>query len=115
MQHGWRAMLHVVYAEIDRKSQPRDWSSCPIVCMIKPNESIKKGAIGLKTLRQLLGEISQEELGRRISASVKTISRWEGGGKAQLSIPQIKALETELESVGLKFSDLSDDLSLNSK
>jgi transcriptional regulator with XRE-family HTH domain len=79
--------------------------------MIESNQS-NKGVIGLKTLRELLGGISQEELGRRISASVKTISRWEGGGTAQLSIQQIKALETQLESVGLKFRDLADDLSL---
>lgn len=29
-----------------------------------------------------------------------------------LSIPQVKALEAELESIGLKFKDLADDLSL---
>jgi len=79
--------------------------------MIESDQSIN-GAIGLKTLRELLGDISQEELGRRISASVQTVSRWERGGKAMLSIPQIKALEAQLESVGLRFQDLSDDLSL---
>ncbi len=79
--------------------------------MIESDQSIN-GVIGLKTLRELLGGISQEELGRRISASVKTISRWESGGNAQLSIPQIKALESQLESLGLRFRDLADDLSL---
>jgi DNA-binding transcriptional regulator YiaG len=78
--------------------------------MIEPNESTN-GGIGLKTLRELLGGISQEELGRRILASVRTVHRWESGQKAQLSMPQIKALEAQLESVGLKFKDLADDLS----
>lgn len=80
--------------------------------MIKSSES-NSGEIGLKTLRELLGGISQEELGRRISASVKTISRWEGGGNAQLSIVQIKKLEQQLDSLGLRFKDLSDDLSFS--
>jgi DNA-binding transcriptional regulator YiaG len=80
--------------------------------MIEPNESTN-GGIGLKTLRELLGGISQEELGRRIFASVRTVHRWESGQKAQLSMPQIKALEAQLESVGLKFKDLADDLSTN--
>jgi transcriptional regulator with XRE-family HTH domain len=79
--------------------------------MIESDQSIK-GVIGLKTLRELLGDISQEELGRRISASVQTVSRWERGGRPMLSIPQVKALEAELESIGLKFKDLADDLSL---
>ncbi|MEM9148918.1 MAG: helix-turn-helix transcriptional regulator [Cyanobacteria bacterium P01_F01_bin.3] len=80
--------------------------------MIKPNESTA-GGIGLKTLRELLGGISQEELGRRISASVRTVHRWESGHKAQLSVPQVKALDALLESVGLRFKDLSDDLSVD--
>jgi transcriptional regulator with XRE-family HTH domain len=78
--------------------------------MIKPEPS-NKGVIGLKSLRELLGDISQEELARRISASGQTVSRWERGGNAQLSIPQIKALDRELQSIGLRFSDLADDLS----
>ncbi|MEO0645246.1 MAG: helix-turn-helix transcriptional regulator [Cyanobacteria bacterium J06650_10] len=67
----------------------------------------------MKKLRELLGGISQEELARRISASGQTVSRWERGQNAQLSIPQIKALEEILESLNLKFRDLSDDLSVN--
>lgn len=78
--------------------------------MLEPDQS-NKGAIGLKTLRELLGGISQEELARRISASGQTVSRWERGGNALLSIPQIKALEVELSNIGLKFQDLADDLS----
>ena len=78
--------------------------------MIRSEQSNKRG-IGLKSLRELLGGISQEELARRISASGQTVSRWERGGNAQLSIPQIKALESELSSIGLRFQDLADDLS----
>lgn len=78
--------------------------------MIESEQSNKRG-ISLKSLRELLGGISQEELARRISASGQTVSRWERGGNAQLSIPQIKALELELSKIGLKFQDLADDLS----
>lgn len=79
--------------------------------MIKSAESTN-GGIGLKTLRELLGDISQEELARRINASLRTVHRWESGQTARLSMPQIKALDAQLGSVGLRFKDLSDDLSV---
>ena len=80
-------------------------------CMIEPGLSTQKG-IGLKQLRKMLGGISQEALARRIDASVVTVSRWERGSNAQLNVAQIKALEEQLESVGLRFRDLADDLSV---
>lgn len=79
--------------------------------MIESDQSNKRG-IGLKTLRELLGGISQEELARRINASSQTVSRWERGGNPMLSIPQVKAMELVLDSIGLRFQDLADDLSL---
>lgn len=76
--------------------------------MIEGNGSI--GGINLKTLREMLGGISQEELARRLETSIKTVVRGESGQNIRLSIPQMKNLDRELKSIGLSIQDLSDNL-----
>lgn len=69
----------------------------------------KGGESFLRTLRELLGDISQEELARRISVSAVTVSRWERGKTpTTLTLPQLKALLRELQTVGMTFEDLPD-------
>ena len=84
--------------------------SVQIQCMINPSRPLfKQGESALKTLRKLLGDISQEEFARRIGVSGHTVSRWERGvWNATLTLPQIKSLEKELNSIGLTFQDLPD-------
>jgi transcriptional regulator with XRE-family HTH domain len=45
----------------------------------------------LKKLREEAG-LSQQELATRIGVAVATISRWERGAPAMLTVPQMKAL-----------------------
>lgn len=77
--------------------------------MIDSDES--NGGIGLAMLRELLGDISQQELANRIGASISTIYRGEAGERVRLDLDQIKALEVQLHSVGLTFQSLDSDLS----
>lgn len=73
-----------------------------------------EGESPLRVLRQLLGDISQEELARRLGVGVATISRWERGESvATFTIPQIKAFARELQSIGLGIDAIPDDLSSN--
>lgn len=73
-----------------------------------PNQ---EGKSPLKILRELLGNISQEELARRIKVAVVTVSRWERGvTPPTFTVVQMKALLREMESVGLTYKDLPDDL-----
>ncbi|NET39443.1 MAG: helix-turn-helix transcriptional regulator [Cyanothece sp. SIO1E1] len=78
--------------------------------MIKPtNFTIEEGQSPLKRIRELMGGISQEELARRIGVSAQTVSRWERGlWAATLTLPQAKALDRELTSIGLTLQDLPD-------
>jgi putative transcriptional regulator len=81
--------------------------------MIDSNKfNVEEGKSPLKTLRELLGDISQEELARRIGVSVVTVSRWERGvTPATFTIPQMKAFIRELKSVGIDIENFPDDLS----
>jgi transcriptional regulator with XRE-family HTH domain len=74
------------------------------------NFPVEEGKSPLRTLRELLGNISQEELARRLGVSVVTVSRWERGvTPATFTIPQMKALSRELKSVGYSVEDLPND------
>ena len=60
--------------------------------MIKKKQSGSEEAESpLKKLREEAG-LSQEGLARIINVSVTTISRWERGAPAMLTVPQMKAL-----------------------
>ena len=80
--------------------------------MIEPARlHVEEGKSPLKTLRELLGDISQEELARRLGVSVVTISRWERGvTPATFTVPQMKALMRQLRSVSLDIEDFPDNI-----
>lgn len=78
----------------------------------RSNESsIEEEKPALKALRELLGDISQEELARRLGVSVVTVSRWERGvTPATFTVPQLKAFVAVLRSVNLDVDNLPDEL-----
>jgi DNA-binding transcriptional regulator YiaG len=79
--------------------------------MVKKRKS--KGEVDppLKRLRDEL-EMSQEEFGRIIGISARTISRWEAGDSTPtFTISQMKALARLLESYGKSIYDLPDNFS----
>ncbi|MBD2016319.1 helix-turn-helix transcriptional regulator [Microcoleus sp. FACHB-53] len=60
--------------------------------MVKKNKSgSEENESPLKRLREEAG-LSQQELATRIGVAVATISRWERGAPAMLTVPQMKAL-----------------------
>jgi transcriptional regulator with XRE-family HTH domain len=59
----------------------------------------------LKKLREEAG-LSQQELATRIGVAVATISRWERGAPAMLTVPQIKAL---CKVLGKNLEELPDE------
>lgn len=84
---------------------------------MKPRKvELKDGISALKQIRQALGNISQEEFARRIGTTVKSVYRWERGDvKPTFNIDQIKRFQQELESIGLTFHDLPNDLGKKKK
>jgi putative transcriptional regulator len=64
----------------------------------------------LKQIRQALG-LTQCEFAKALGTYQKTIVRWEKGEtKPMFTIAQIKALQREMDKIGLDFRDLPDDL-----
>lgn len=64
----------------------------------------------LKKLREELA-MSQEDFARELGISTQTISRWETGRNVPtFTVPQMKALERLLRSIGKQISDLPDQL-----
>lgn len=60
--------------------------------MVKKNNSnLEENQSPLKKLREE-ARLSQQELATRIGVAVATISRWERGAPAMLTVPQMKAL-----------------------
>ena len=60
--------------------------------MVKKNKSdSQENESPLKKLREEAG-LSQQELATRIGVAVATISRWERGAPAMLTVPQMKAM-----------------------
>jgi transcriptional regulator with XRE-family HTH domain len=57
----------------------------------KNNSNSEENQSPLKKLREEAG-LSQQELATRIGVAVATISRWERGAPAMLTVPQMKAL-----------------------
>ncbi|BAT56389.1 XRE family transcriptional regulator [Nostoc sp. NIES-3756] len=63
----------------------------------------------LKALRSEL-DMSQEEFGRSIGTTARTISRWEAGDTVPtFTVAQMKALDRLLKSKGRTIQDLPDD------
>jgi putative transcriptional regulator len=66
------------------------------------------GESPLKQLRDEL-DMSQEDFGRTIGVSVRTVSRWEAGVNVpSFTISQLKALDRLLASIGKTIQDLPD-------
>ena len=59
--------------------------------MVKKKSDSEEHESPLKKLREEAG-LSQQELATRIGVAVATISRWERGAPAMLTVPQMKAL-----------------------
>ena len=59
--------------------------------MVKKKSGSEENESPLKKLREEAG-LSQQELATRIGVAVATISRWERGAPAMLTVPQMKAL-----------------------
>jgi transcriptional regulator with XRE-family HTH domain len=57
----------------------------------------EEGKSPLKALRERLGNISQEELARRLGTSVVSISRWERGVKPML-VRELRSADWDVES-----------------
>ena len=79
--------------------------------MIDPRiPNLQPGESPLKTIREALG-YSQQEFAVKIGVAVTTISRWERGlSPATFTVPQIKAFNRELRTLGLTVDNLPDDL-----
>ena len=80
--------------------------------MVKKRESRnqEEGESPLRSLRNELN-MSQEEFGRSIGTSGRTISRWEAGDtEPTFTVAQMKALDRLLRSKGKTIQDLPDDL-----
>lgn len=76
--------------------------------MVKKRARQQEVESPLKQLRLEL-ELSQEEFGRAVGTSARTISRWEAGdSEPTFTIAQMKALDTLLRSVGKTIQDLPD-------
>lgn len=81
--------------------------------MIKKRESRKKqeSESALSKLRDELA-MSQEEFGRAIGTTARTISRWEAGDSVPtFTIAQMKALDRLLRSKGITIQELPDEFS----
>jgi transcriptional regulator with XRE-family HTH domain len=59
--------------------------------VVKKKSDSEENESPLKKLREEAG-LSQQELATRIGVAVATISRWERGAPAMLTVPQMKAL-----------------------
>lgn len=77
--------------------------------MIKKRQNKdNEGESSLKALRSEL-DMSQEEFGRSIGTTARTISRWEAGDSVPtFTIAQLKALDRLLKLKGKTIQDLPD-------
>ena len=77
---------------------------------MKKTETVQNdgGQSPLKQLRDDFG-MSQEEFGRTIGISLRTVSRWEAGVNIpSFTLPQLKALDKLLKAHGKTIQDLPD-------
>lgn len=67
----------------------------------------------LKTLRERLGNISQESLARRLGVSVVSVSRWERGvTPATFTVKQMKNFFEVLKEANLDVANIPDEFHL---
>ncbi|MGM3305090.1 helix-turn-helix transcriptional regulator [Anabaena sp. WFMT] len=79
--------------------------------MNKATQNTEQKHGGESPLKQLRDELdmSQEDFGRTIGISVRTVSRWEAGVNVpSFTIPQLKSLDRLLRSHGKSIQDLPD-------
>jgi transcriptional regulator with XRE-family HTH domain len=76
--------------------------------MVSGKLATQEGESPLDALIKLLGCSSREDFARRIGVSERTVRRWVKGKPATFTIPQIKALKRELDSIGFMLEDLPD-------
>ncbi|MEM9487085.1 MAG: helix-turn-helix transcriptional regulator, partial [Cyanobacteria bacterium P01_F01_bin.116] len=70
--------------------------------------------INLKSIRENILEVSQQEFASMIGIAVSTVSRWERGqGEPAFTPGQFKLLITKLAEKNITLDDLPDDWSLN--
>lgn len=75
----------------------------------RPDRELEGNESPLRNLRNELG-MSQEEFGRYIGTTGRTISRWEAGDSvATFTVAQMKAFDRLLQSKGKTIQDLPDD------
>lgn len=77
--------------------------------LIEIQARVKRGESVLKAIRENLG-YSQQELANRIGVGIATLSRWERGKPALLTLSQVKALNKELKTLGMTVDNLPDSL-----
>lgn len=82
------------------------------IIMTKKRNRTREVEPPLKRLRDEL-DMSQEDFGRVIGVSVRTVSRWEAGDSTPtFTIAQMKALARLMESKGKSIYDLPDSFSV---
>jgi transcriptional regulator with XRE-family HTH domain len=75
----------------------------------RPSRNDQEGESLLRSLRLEL-DMSQEEFGRSIGTTARTISRWEAGDTVPtFTVLQMKALDRLLRSKGKTIQDLPDN------
>jgi DNA-binding transcriptional regulator YiaG len=75
---------------------------------MEEEKNISEGRSPLKDLRTELG-MSQETFGHAIGVSLRTVGRWESGKNIpSFTIPQMKALDRLLRTIGKTIQDLPD-------
>jgi DNA-binding transcriptional regulator YiaG len=82
--------------------------NCTMETLVKVK--LISGENALKQVRQALG-MTQREFADALGTYQKTIVRWEKGEtKPMFSVSQVKALQRQMEKIGLSLQDLPDDL-----
>lgn len=76
----------IIHGLVKVASQSRNF-----LIVVKNNSNSEENESPLKKLREEAG-LSQQALATRIGVAVATISRWERGAPAMLTVPQMKAL-----------------------
>ena len=83
-----------------------------IDAMIEPKE-FPIGDSPVKTIREDMLQMSQQEFASWLGIAMSTVSRWENGkGKPMFTPGQFKLLMGRLEPLGYQLKDLPDDWSI---